>query len=301
MVWVIGIVHTYCLLLLLYLFIPIKLLTSVVKLHPSRCFTLMSVCAERIFCVHQTPENQFMSIYLIVEIFLKATWLVKVVMTILLLLSITSWTIILNRWLRLRRIAKLDRYFEQHYAANPQLGNLQQQILQDIDEKKLAGLPKLFVNGINLFRRSAQLQYQAPEMVVAYIDKNVNAAIVKEIDEQDFGLSMLSIITGISPYIGLFGTVWGIIEVFTSLGSAEQVNIQVIAPGISEALVATAMGLFVAIPALVFYNIFHKKVNLNENNYYNFSDTFVSILQEAIYQRDLAHKASLAKAQQTQE
>lgn len=225
-----------------------------------------------------------MHLSLIFEIFIKASWLVKGVMLTLLLMSITSWTLILNRYFRLARAKRMDRLYERIYQDQGGSFTAIKKTLDDYPRPdRLSGLPRLFLNGYELVTQVIQFPNQSAPAKVEYINKNLNAKIVEELDDQDFGLSTLSIITGISPYIGLFGTVWGIIEVFTSIGAAEQVNIQAIAPGISEALVATAMGLFVAIPALIFYNVFHKRVNLNENRYYNFSDSFVATVQEHVF------------------
>lgn len=223
-----------------------------------------------------------MDISLFLTIFHKASIVVKFIMFLLLILSITSWTLIFNRFIVIGGISRKDKQFYKKFYSNYKFSELSQEVNA---QKNPVGLARIFKQGLLAYQQSKAIQSQTPEAVIDLINKKVNTTIVDELETQDTGLNVLSIITGIAPYIGLFGTVWGIIEVFTSLGTAEQVNIQIIAPGISEALVATAMGLFVAIPALVFYNVFHRKVMFNENQYYNFQDQFATVIQDDIYRR----------------
>ncbi|MFC6276757.1 MotA/TolQ/ExbB proton channel family protein [Psittacicella hinzii] len=223
-----------------------------------------------------------MSLLFLFDIFLKASLMVQIIMVILLSLSIWSWTLVVNRFFYYRKVRKQDMAFSRIYAEGVGFAKL---ISFTEQQKSLIGMARVFAEGVSSYKTISNIRYQTPEALMDLINRKMASTIAEEIEDQDFGLNILSIITGISPYIGLFGTVWGIIEVFTSLGSAEQVNIQLIAPGISEALVATAMGLFVAIPALVFYNIFNRKVNFNETNYYNFQDTFTAVIQEDVHRR----------------
>lgn len=238
-----------------------------------------------------------MSILLIFEIFLKASLLVKSIMLVLLALSITSITIIINRVIFFRRVEKQDASFTQMYNEVKSFPVL----VKEVNEiQQPYGIANIFKQGVLVYTLSKNYKYQTPDAIIDLIDKKLHTTITEELENQDYGLNILSTITGISPYIGLFGTVWGIIEVFTSLGSAEQVNIQSIAPGISEALVATAMGLFAAIPSLIFYNIFNRKVAANETKYFNFQDRFVGIIQDDVHRRlhPEANKAQQAPAEE---
>lgn len=240
-----------------------------------------------------------MSLLFLFEIFLKASLMVKFIMCLLLSASIWSWTIVINRFIYLSRIKKQDASFYKIYSEGVGFAKLIQFTEQ---QGTLYGMCRVFAEGVSSYKTISTTRYQTPEALMDLIDRKMTSTISEEIENQDFGLNILSIITGIAPYIGLFGTVWGIIEVFTSLGSAEQVNIQLIAPGISEALVATAMGLFVAIPSLIFYNIFNRKVNFNETNYYNFQDTFTAVIQEDVHRRlrQVAQQAATLAGQQAQ-
>lgn len=216
------------------------------------------------------------------SIFIEASLLVKIVMIFLLTLSIVSWTIIINRWYVLRRVNKGDKVFSKLFYSGDKFTELTMKVKQT---QNPIGLSRIFLHALGIYQKTRDNHHQTPEAILKGLSRQVSANIAEEIEEQDFGLTMLSTITGIAPYIGLFGTVWGIIEVFSALGSVQQVNIQQIAPSIAEALIATALGLFVAIPSLVAYNIFHRMINANETNYYNFQDHFESIIQNDIYHR----------------
>lgn len=203
-------------------------------------------------------------------------------MLILLALSVFSWALIINRFMHYRRVDQQDEFFDKLYTESKNFTHL----IKECNEiKKPYGMVNIFKQGVVAFTQTKNYVYQTPAAILDLINKKIHTTITEELEDQDYGLSSLSIITGVSPYIGLFGTVWGIIEVFTSLGGAEQVNIQTIAPGISEALVATAMGLFAAIPSLIFYNIFNRRVSANEVKYFNFQDRFVSIIQDDVHRR----------------
>ncbi|RIY34947.1 MotA/TolQ/ExbB proton channel family protein [Psittacicella gerlachiana] len=223
-----------------------------------------------------------MNLEFIYHIFLEASLVVKIVMILLLILSLWSWTLIINRFITLGRVKRQDKAFINTYNQGVGFSKL---IEFTEKQNNLVGVSRVFSEGVASYKTISNIKYQTPEALMDLINRKMTSTISEEVEDQDFGLNILSIITSISPYIGLFGTVWGIIEVFTSLGSLQQVNIQAIAPGISEALIATAMGLFVAIPALVFYNIFNRRVNFNETNYYNFQDSFTGVIQEDVHRR----------------
>lgn len=225
------------------------------------------------------------------EIFLQASLLVKFVLIFLLILSVVSWTIIINRYIILKRVKVSDTAFSKLFYSGDKFAELTQKIKQN---KNPLGLSRIFLQGLAVYQKNRDHQHQTPEAILQALSKQFSANITEEIEDQDFGLTVLSTITGIAPYIGLFGTVWGIIEVFSQLGSLQQINIQAIAPSIAEALVATAIGLFVAIPSLVGYNIFHRMITANESNYFKFQDHFESIIQNDIY---LRHNSSNSKAQ----
>jgi biopolymer transport protein TolQ len=145
------------------------------------------------------------------------------------------------------------------------------------------GLQRIFEAGFKEFARLRKRDGISPEMVLEGSQRAMRIAVSRELEELEANLPMLATIGSVSPYIGLFGTVWGIMNSFRGLSNAGQATLAMVAPGISEALVATAMGLFAAIPAVIFYNRFASEIDRLTTRYETFAEEFAAILQRQVH------------------
>lgn len=207
--------------------------------------------------------------------FFNADLVIKSVMLILLVASIISWTLIFQRSFLLSKTTSLMKKFEQQFWAGTDLSTLYSNV--NAKRETPEGLEQIFHVGFREFARLKQHDFN-PDQIMEGVERSMRIAIAKEEDRMEQNLSFLATIGSISPYIGLFGTVWGIMMSFHALGSAEQATIAMVAPGISEALVATAMGLFAAIPAVIAYNRYTNKVGNIVSQYDIFQDELTNIL-----------------------
>ena len=214
------------------------------------------------------------------ELVLNASFLVQCVMLFLLALSIVSWTIIISRnnQYRIGR-AKADE-FEDRFWSGIDLNNLYQDCMKRPNE--LVGLEVIYSAGFKEFVRLVNSGPADQEVVMSGTYRQMKVACSREVELLEAHLPTLATIGSISPYIGLFGTVWGIMHAFVSLAAVKNATLAMVAPPIAEALIATAMGLFAAIPAVMFYNRFVTKVEALENRYYNFMDEFSTILNRRL-------------------
>lgn len=204
----------------------------------------------------------------IFSMFSQASIVVQAVMIILVLASLSSWWIIFERWMTLSRAKKDIFSFEKFFWSEKKLDIL----FLDISKKKnKIGLEQIFFVGFDEYQKSNSLENSKKAMEIT---------ISRHEEQLDFRLSFLSTVASASPFIGLFGTVWGIMNAFGGLSQLTQVSITVVAPGISEALVATALGLFTAIPALISYNWNVNNIDKILKNYLNFSEEFLIILSK---------------------
>ena len=214
------------------------------------------------------------------ELVLNASFLVQCVMLFLLALSIASWTIIISRnnQYRIGR-AKADA-FEDLFWSGIDLNNLYQDCMKRPDE--LVGLEVIYSAGFKEFVRLVNSGPADQDVVMDGTYRQMKVACSREVELLETHLPTLATIGSISPYIGLFGTVWGIMHAFVALAAVKNATLAMVAPPIAEALIATAMGLFAAIPAVMFYNRFVTKVEALENRYYNFMDEFSTILNRRL-------------------
>jgi len=211
------------------------------------------------------------------DLFLQAGLVVQCVMAVLVAMSVLSWALIFQRSKVVRQAHKSTLAFEDRFWSGVDLARLYKEV--SAKGENVEGIEHLFHSG---FREFARLRGQKDSEQSAILNGSQRAMRVahsREIDYLEKNLSVLATIGSISPYIGLFGTVWGIMNAFISLGEVQQATLQAVAPGIAEALVATAMGLFAAIPAVMAYNRFAYRVELLDNAYVNFAEEFTSILQ----------------------
>ena len=210
------------------------------------------------------------------DLILNASLLVQLVMLILLVASIVSWTMIFNKRKILKHARKEAEVFEERFWSVEDLSPLYTRISNSRYEP--TGMEKIFEAGFKEFARLRKQEHIDPDAVLDGSQRSMRIAMNKEMDHLETNLSFLATVGSTSPYIGLFGTVWGIMNSFHALGNVQQATISMVAPGISEALIATAMGLFAAIPAVIAYNRFSYDVERLINRYDNFMEEFSSIL-----------------------
>lgn len=212
----------------------------------------------------------------ILDLFLEASLLVKTVMLILLGFSVVSWAMIFQRRKVLVEATQQLKEFEDKFWSGADLSRLYAEVTANAHIK---GIESLFVAGFKEFARIRKSNINTPQAVVDGTHRAMRVALSREVDNLETHLPFMATVGSISPYIGLFGTVWGIMNSFIALGAVQQATLAMVAPGIAEALVATAMGLFAAIPAVMAYNRFTHSVEKLENSYANFMEEFSSILQ----------------------
>jgi|TARA_B110000196_G_C21118236_1_gene651737 biopolymer transport protein TolQ len=217
-----------------------------------------------------TPDHSF------IELILNASLLVQFVMLILALASLVSWTMIFNKQLLLKRGKQDAEIFEERFWSVEDLTPLYTRITAKRYEP--SGMEKIFEAGFKEFARSQKQDNIDAETIVDASQRAMRIAMNKEMDHLETNLSFLATVGSTSPYIGLLGTVWGIMNSFQALGTVQHATISMVAPGISEALVATAMGLFAAIPAVIAYNRYSYDVERLISRYDNFMEEFASIL-----------------------
>ena len=210
------------------------------------------------------------------ELVLEASLLVQGVMALLLLASIASWLVIFQKRRLLGRAEKRAREFEETFWSGADLNGL----YDDITEAKgvRVHIDAVFEAGFREFKRLREDRHLNPDTLSNGAQRAMRVALTREMDRLEHHLSFLATVGSVSPYVGLFGTVWGIMNSFRGLAGAQQATIAMVAPGIAEALIATAMGLFAAIPAVVAFNKFSSQVDRLEVRYDNFKEEFTAIL-----------------------
>lgn len=212
----------------------------------------------------------------ILDLFLQASLLVKFVMLVLLGFSVACWTMIFQRRNALNTAQRQLKTFEDKFWGGTDLSKLYSEVSA---RSQIYGIESLFVAGFKEFARIRKSNLCTPQAVVDGTHRAMRVAMSREVDNLETHLPFMATVGSISPYIGLFGTVWGIMNSFIALGAVKQATLAMVAPGIAEALIATAMGLFAAIPAVMAYNRFTHHVEKIENSYGNFMEEFSSILQ----------------------
>jgi len=208
--------------------------------------------------------------------------IVKAIMFILLLASIWSWAVIVQHVLALKGAKREMKGFLGQFWSSKDMGSLYKKIKQHSADHGLSGI---FQAGFRSFLKFNQGGSDKANAVVESVERAMRIAYMRESRRLSHGLSILATIGSVSPYIGLFGTVWGIMGSFKALGGVQQATLSMVAPGISEALIATAMGLFAAIPAVVAYNRLTASSEYLFDEYENFQDEFSGILARELHQR----------------
>ena len=205
-----------------------------------------------------------------------ASVVVQLVMLLLLVVSMVSWTMIFRRRSALKAATRAANDFEDRFWAGGDLAGLYHEVSQYAEDA--IGMAGIFHAGFSEFARLRQQSGADPRAVVEGAQRVMRVALSRETDDLETHLSFLATVGSTSPYVGLFGTVWGIMNSFRGLGNAQQATLSMVAPGIAEALIATAMGLFAAIPAVIAYNRYSHDVERLINRYDNFLEEFSTVL-----------------------
>ena len=212
----------------------------------------------------------------ILSLFLNASVIVQLIMVSLLLLSVISWAMIYDRSRSLKKATLDGNKFEQRFWSGLDLAKLYNDLTTR--NRVPSGMEHLFVAGYREFARLRKQEGTSADAVMDGTHRAMRVAYSRETDKLEVHLSFLATVGSTTPYVGLFGTVWGIMNSFIALGSVKQATLTMVAPGIAEALIATAMGLFAAIPAVIAYNQFTSKLQKIETQYENFVEEFSGIL-----------------------
>lgn len=200
----------------------------------------------------------------------------QLVMLLLVIVSITSWAFIISKYLTLKRTMKQTKEFEQSFWRGGDLSALHQSVVRNPDQS--GALARIFEAGMTEFLK-ARSKSAAPEAQIEGAERAMHATYQREMDALDAKLNFLASAGSVSPYVGLLGTVWGIMHSFLGLSTNATATLAAVAPGIAEALIATAIGLFAAIPAVLAYNYFSNAIDKASGRFDSFMDEFLNILQ----------------------
>ncbi len=211
----------------------------------------------------------------IISLISEASVLVQLVMLLLVVISVLAWTAIFIKWKVLKEARAASDQFEDRFWSGGDLTRLYEQLNSN---PNLSGMERIFKAGFKEFVRMRK-QDGSSEIAIEAAQRVMRVNMNKEADGLENHLQFLATVGSTSPYIGLFGTVWGIMNSFRALGTVQQATLAMVAPGIAEALIATAMGLFAAIPAVIAYNRYRTDTERLVNRYDTFIDEFTSILQ----------------------
>ena len=218
--------------------------------------------------------NQDLSI---LHLVLNASIVVQAVMLLLIVVSISSWAAIFRKLFSLQRIKKLNETFEREFWSGTSMNDLFAAATKNV--RTSGPLERIFASGMREFQKLRERRITDSATLMDGARRAMRASFQREMDAAESNLSFLASVGSVSPYVGLFGTVWGIMHAFTGLASLQQVTLASVAPGIAEALVATAIGLFAAIPAVVAFNRFARDIDRVAIQMETFIEEFSNILQ----------------------
>lgn len=212
----------------------------------------------------------------ILKLITDASLVVQVVIAVLVISSLMSWTLILIKGGKLRQARRCTEKFDEQFWSGISLNSL----YDDLSTKsKRRALERIFYDGFSEYKRIRSAEASSSFPLVDAVGRTMRVAVSREVSNLEKNLAFLATVGSTAPYVGLFGTVWGIMNSFISIGAMQQATLSVVAPGIAEALVATAFGLFAAIPAVVAYNRFNDAVDRLDLSYENFKEEFLSLLE----------------------
>jgi biopolymer transport protein TolQ len=226
--------------------------------------------------------NQDMSILTLV---LNASFVVQLVMAGLLIVSLASWTVIFGKLFGLARVRRLNEEFEREFWSGASLNDLHHAAGR---KPEAAPMERIFASGMREFLKLRERKVADASALLDGARRAMRASFQRELDTIESNLSFLASVGSVSPYVGLFGTVWGIMHAFLGLANLQQVSLATVAPGIAEALVATAIGLFAAIPAVIAYNRFARDIDRIAITLETFIEEFSNILH-----RNTGHPATV--------
>jgi len=216
----------------------------------------------------------------IVHLLLNASWVVQAVVLLLLFVSLMSWTAIFRKLLSLGDVGRLNDEFEREFWSGKSLQELFAAAQQNA---KLSGpMERIFASGMREYQKLRERRITDSGLLMDGARRAMRASLQREMDAIESNLSMLASVGSVSPYVGLFGTVWGIMHAFTGLAQMQQVTLAKVAPGIAEALAATAISLFAAIPAVLAFNRFSRDIDRVANRLETFIEEFSNILQRNV-------------------
>lgn len=216
----------------------------------------------------------------IVALMLNASWVVQAVVVLLLTVSVISWATIFRKISALRRVQQDDGEFEHEFWSGASLNDLYNAANQRGRDN--GPMERIFASGMREFAKLRERRITDSTALLDSSRRAMRASFQRELEALEVHMSFLGTVGSVSPYVGLFGTVWGIMHAFTGLASMAQVTLATVAPGIAEALVATAISLFAAIPAVVAYNRFSQDIDRVANRLDNFTEEFSNILQRNV-------------------
>jgi biopolymer transport protein TolQ len=227
--------------------------------------------------------NQDLSI---LQLVLGASFVVQLVMLLLVVVSVVSWAAIFRKLFALKRVKSLNEDFEREFWSGTSLNDLFASAAQNA--RTSGPMERIFASGMREYQKLRERRISDAATLLDGARRAMRASYQRELDAVETNLSFMASVGSVSPYVGLFGTVWGIMHAFTGLASLQQVTLATVAPGIAEALVATALGLFAAIPAVVAYNRFARDIDRVAIRLETFIEEFSNILQRNLG----AHSAS---------
>jgi biopolymer transport protein TolQ len=216
----------------------------------------------------------------IIQLVLHASWVVQAVMLLLVLVSVASWAAIFSKLFSLNRVKTLNEKFEREFWSGTNLNTLFAAAGQNA--RGSGPMERIFASGMREYQKLRERRITDQGTLLDGARRAMRACFQREMDVIETNLSFLASVGSVSPYVGLFGTVWGIMHAFTGLASMQTVTLATVAPGIAEALVATAIGLFAAIPAVVAYNRFARDIDRVAIMLETFIEEFSNILQRNV-------------------
>ena len=222
-------------------------------------------------------NNQEMSI---LSLIVQASWVVQLVMLILVVASIASWAMIFRKMQTLNKVRAQNEEFEQSFWSGTSLSDLYVSAMQNA--KNGGPMERIFASGMREYQKLRERRITNADTLMDGTRRAMRASFQREMDEVESGLPFLGTVGSVAPYVGLFGTVWGVMHAFTGFANMEQITLATVAPGIAEALVATAMGLFAAIPAVTAYNRYAHKIDRVASSQETFIEEFSNILQRNV-------------------
>ena len=216
----------------------------------------------------------------ILSLIMQASWVVQFVMLLLVAASVASWAMIFRKAQMLKRVRKFNDEFEQDFWSGNSLSDLYNSATQNA--KTGGPMQRIFASGMREYKKLRERRVADSGTLMDGTRRAMRASLQREMDGIEAGLSFLGTVGSVTPYVGLFGTVWGVMHAFTGFAGMEQITLATVAPGIAEALVATAMGLFAAIPAVTAYNRYANQIDRIANAQETFMEEFSNILQRNI-------------------